>query len=446
MVWSAGFGAAELRAVFDAVVARSDSAYVPTSAVASILRRPAPGMRAEVVERGLGTAASLDGLVAHWLRQRLWSLNRAPELVAHDERHVAAVEGLIAVLVEPFWTRRLGPPAFLPEELGWLSVAAWLHDWGHVGGMVAPWRIGGADAIVGSSRDVRVLHGLISQHLLGPAWVGMHGVEPSMAGPAAVLCGHHQSWTSFGRERPAVAAAAADDSKPDPVALLAELGVKPVTLEEDIGALEELPPFVGLARFRLLVALLRVADGADVGRHRVPDIGAGRNGFLARCIHQEAMRTAEVLRFVSDHDPRAQAGIEIAHMVALEALQAGRGDPEVLVTPIETAGIPEIEELVRYRAFVHEQGKHFDKHQLVDSVSFAFVDGAFDVIVVPSEDAQKLAEKAVDEVAKDVRCELDKAGVGAVLADNGIRFRKARTPRPFARPAERALAGPWVER
>lgn len=425
----------ELHALFDALMARSEGGFPARSTIAVILRDAVPDWATEARLR----ADKLDWLVSHWLRQRLWSLNRAPELIAHDERHVAAVESLIAALVEPFWTEAAWPH-FLPIELEWLSVAAWLHDWGHVGGAVAPWEIGGVDGIVGSSRDVRVLHGLISQHLLGQQWFGMHGVDEATAGPAGVLCGHHQSWTSFGTERPQKRKDR--DTKPDPVALLDELGLQPVTLEEDVARLEGLPPFVDLSRFRLLVALVRVADGADVGRHRVPDIGAGRNGFLARCIHQEAMRTADVLRFVAEHEPSVQRGVEIAHMVALEARRGGRGESLDSVTPIAATDIPEIEELRRYRDFVLEQGEHFDKHQLVDAVRFEFVDDHFDVVVVPSDVSGSTAQTAVDAVADDVRRELDHHGVRPLLERNGIRFGRARTPRSYAPAAERDLARP----
>lgn len=427
--WSA---ADDLHLTFDSVLARCDVNLTTRSAMASVLRqcdeRRTGGAREEALER----ADNLDRSVEHWLRQRLWSINRAPELVAHDDRHVAAVEQLAAALVEPFWVHRVGPIDFLPIELEWLGVAAWLHDWGHVGGAVVPWVHGGVDGIVATSRDVRILHGLISQHLMGPLWRGMHGLDPVIAGPAAVLCGHHQSWTSFGTDQPG--RRDKGDPRPDPLELLADLRVKPVTLERDFEKLTGLPKYVDLDRFRVLVAILRVADGVDVGRHRVPDIGRGRAGFLARCLHQEAMRTASVLQFMADRQPHAKDGIEIARTVALEALQGGRGEPLDHVSPIADVDIPEITELRKYRDFVLEQGDHFDKHQLVDGVRFEHTGRQFDVVITPSESTPKAVTKAVNAVASDLQRELRKSGVGKVLGWSGISFGQARTPRSFAPP------------
>lgn len=410
------------------VIARHDPALGRRSSMARLLRRA--DLRADLDSSDAQMRADrLDHLVDFWLRQRLWSLNLAPELVAHDERHVAAVEDLLTGLVEPFLVKRENL-RLSPLEAEWLAVAAWLHDWGHVGGPVTPFRHGGSYPVVSGSREVRLLHGLISQRLMGEHWRGIHGLPSDIAGPAAVLCGHHQSWTSFGEEIPQDAGDPSGDVA-GPVRLMADLDVRPLSLMEDVAACRDrVPDYAGLRRFKLLVGLLRVADGADVGRHRVADVGPGRHGFLARCLHWEALRTASALATRPQGSTPDRVGVEIAMGVAIEALQAASAEDFAhRIGDIVDHGIDEIAGLSRYARFVQAQEAHFRKHQLVEATRFERVGGYFDVVVVPAltPDGETRPERAVDAVANDVRRELEKADVGKVLDEFGVRFRRART-------------------
>jgi hypothetical protein len=123
-------------------------------------------------------------------------------------------------------------------------------------------------------------------------------------------------------------------------------------------------------------------------------------------------------------------GVEIAMGVAVEALHAATAEDFAhRISDIADHGIDEIVELSRYARFVQAQEAHFRKHQLVEATRFERVGGYFDVVVVPAltPGGQARPERAVDAVAKDVRRELERADVGKVLDEFGVRFRRART-------------------
>lgn len=360
-----GMRESALLPLLEATAARPDAASYP--AVAELLE-----------SRGEdGAAAELRRLVNHWLDQRLWSLNLVPELVVHDDRHVARVDRLVRHLAQAVPSVN-GPTtdgmSLSPRDLMLLSCAAWLHDWGHVG---VPLNGQFAD----HPADVRHLHGLLSQALLAPEYSAMHGLrDATTARCVGVLCAHHQGWTSFGKDKP--------NKK---VSIAAEFGtvdVHPPTLAaeaEDVGG--------SLAQFQLLVALLRVADAADVGQHRVPDISA-RDGFLRSCLQRQAERLAATLRATG------RPGVETAEKFSL------RPDKQELFWALEQLAPdqPLVERFVRYVGFVSQQAEHYRLHSMVRGVGFAVSGGAFQALVTAAEGVDP--DVAADQVSKFINVEL----------------------------------------
>ena len=244
-------------------------------------------------------ARRLRDATQYWIQQRLWDANFVPEMVLHNEAHSAAVDRNIAGLCEPLLER-----GHLDDvDLMVLAAAAWLHDWGH-----ASVRASGMPMATHPS-DVRKYHGIFSaallakrgaidtRHRLDLTLAGkglLAGVYPadgdSFAKDVALLCGHHQGWTSCSDAQPKLAMP--DEPENLPIAQLGRTGGFDVlSFDEDHSAYlagRDLKYFgargflgdgfdvekaraADLKRAKLRLAILRVADAADVGVHRVPN-------------------------------------------------------------------------------------------------------------------------------------------------------------------------------
>lgn len=229
-------------------------------------------------------AARLSALVEHWHRNRLWSKNLAPEMVLHDESHSQSVDRHVASVAEYLLqTRRLEP-----IDVYHLALAAWLHDWGHASA-------GQLDDAPAHPRHVRDVHGLLTRRRLSDRedLASHHQLNDLERVWTGLLSAHHQGWTSCDHRVPVAAAAAARIGAEEfSLQQWAELGTdRPMlartakvpagSFDADVaGALPvlEVTPWKAGEKTseqvnslaRQLLILLRLCDGADIGKHRVP--------------------------------------------------------------------------------------------------------------------------------------------------------------------------------
>ena len=413
-----------------------------------------PYMRSEKIHNLLETLpGALDKWTSHWQKHRLWDINLAPELVGHGKEHSQSVERLLSSLVHASTT---GDQEFSRWECGFLAVAAWLHDWGHIGGGLS--RIAGLDqedeepheidmrVFVDQPAHVRQLHGLISQHLLKSKWLAMHKVPESISDPASILAGHHQGWTSFTEHRPK---AFSDDElfRADLCGLLGlDRDFEAPSLRDDMerfwktwsasGLIEShgLGTFDKLyRRFQFLLALLRVADGADLGVHRVKDHGEDRIPFLGRCLYREALRLRRrigdgreeafdsVLRFAGDVSNSVNP-VGTFKDPARDPFIRRKDDGNSSIVALIEEKQPEAMLLKAYFDFLKRQLDYFDKHAHVHHVSFRPRIGQnsegmieIDVFVAPADIDEvdpDLRNGAVHHVAQDIGKELNNKDSG----------------------------------
>lgn len=422
----------------------------------------------------------INKLLRDWHGQRIWSINLAPELVAHDEHHALSVERLLAELVQALWLKdQRNEMSYAHEdirfsyaELIWLSVAAWLHDWGHVGGTIR--RDDSQEEFpeyFSHTTFVRELHGLISQNLLYEA-TGIHGVDDAYAWPAAVLCGHHQGWTSFNEKRATAFEPYPNLKSPNNMTreekdeidyrrgLQADLR-QYLHMDKDkyydapsyfcdvkglwndlTTSLSDMSSFadekkgvrVFYERMRFLLALLRIADGADLGKHRTPGTLSSKTAFLGRCLFREALRISkdpspgEDAALDGDLKKDLKKIVEYSNRV-MDKRNWGRKpwgdlksseDSEVLLR------------LRKYATFLELQDRYFQRHENISDVSF---DGARDagentvieVVVNPIESlAKSEVTRALKNVREDLLRELRRPGVADVLRTNLCEFVQVR--------------------
>lgn len=255
-------------------------------------------------------ARKLRELVQMWVRNRLWSVNQVPEMVAHNEDHAVAVDRNVSFLCE-FITDRYAEPSeddkevpgrqFMQEatlrkgEDGrWLStrdvyllaVAAWLHDWGHASLALDD------DGYVTDPVTVRNYHGYMSFRLIkDDERSSAHGLGPSPdmkprdryveradRAEVALLCAHHQGNSSCGTK-------GADQPRTSLKELTAQKAHTSFAdrVQMELGEIHDGKQLVkaSLERLGVLLALLRVADAADMGAHRTPDFDYQEGGRTA---------------------------------------------------------------------------------------------------------------------------------------------------------------------
>jgi hypothetical protein len=327
-------------------------------------------------------ATDLDRLVTHWWTQRIWAPNLVPELVVHDERHAEAVDRLLMQICRPLVLR--GKLSL--DDVYVLSCSAWLHDWGHVGAPFESW-------FPQEAVDVRRLHGLLTKELLAPEYFGMHGLERATAKRVGVLSAHHQSWTSFGRG-PA-------EHQIKTVTGAGERWTNAPTLDEDAqGA------FDSLASAQLLVALLRLADGADAGVHRVPDLAA-RDDFRHVCKQRAVLRVAERLRLLGETD--------LAHDCQLLAQDP---DDKGLRRNVQLSRNGMVQRLIDYLEFVDETVRHYRRHQAVSHVDLVLGrEGLRARVQANAAGEAETGEQAIDVVGFLIHRELRRPTVREAQAD-----------------------------
>jgi hypothetical protein len=377
-----------------------DGSIRPYAAMVAFLRRSrvTGGTSPSAAEEAAGR---LSEAIRHWVDQRLWSLNRVPELVVHDDRHVERVDHFATTLAAALPRTKLDV-----EELVALSTAAWLHDWGHVGGVLN-------QHLIEDPEGVRHTHGFLSREmLLHPFYDQLHGLPRGFATDlAAVLCAHHQGWTSFD-------SAPASDLGHAAVGYCRDIGYEPPSLAKEIADLG-LGARTQLERVQLLLAILRVADAADVGRHRVPELArsdlataTSRSNAKTQFLESSLRNLALRLQLAPGGGPAKSRGTSVAN------------DPVPIRVAAPEAGTSD--ELSRYADFITAQEKHYLKHFHVEFVSLECspsdgetVDFVARVTPAPYLDTQE-RQMAVDMVREDIRSEVRK--VASTLTKNGLYF------------------------
>jgi hypothetical protein len=382
--------------------------YVAGAALLRSFASTTPGAEARQARH---LADLLTSSTDSWVVQRLWSLNLVAEMVLHDDRHVQRVDRLAMQLAEPL----LQSGVLRPVEVFWLSCAAWLHDWGHVGE-----RLGstpGEKRFISHPLDVRELHGELTRQLL-VSRLATHGLTLSDAKAVGLLCAHHQGSTCCGFGVPFD-----EDSKPGarvPTGMTRAAQRYGYELPElDTDARDAGWPTDRHSALRLLVMILRIADAADVGRHRVPNF-ANRTEHIRGCAtqvlgHEQALFEAyrsfrsgnelivdELGRAFSDLFERPDLP---AHLGKLQTVVATIPSNDPLLAVARRA--------LDYVAFTQKQAGHYDKHDLVAGVRFVWRDHEFMAVVMPSE--TKSTTASLEVVDGDIRRELHGRPVGLNL-------------------------------
>jgi hypothetical protein len=392
-------------------------------------------------------AQEMQGLIQLWMEQRLWAENKVRELVVHDERHTRRVDLLATQLAFPLLVR--SPPSLAVREAMALSCAAWLHDWGHEGGEISAALIGRSPFVAVTADEVRRLHGVLTRELLRDEWRARHGVRPDLASVTGILCAHHQRWTSFGDDQPpTVLSSDGRNVKVTPPSLVDDVRAHNAAFGRQAQPASELGLWnVDYERVRLMVALLRVADGCDVGVHRVPDAGKAKHAYLARAI-QIRCRTARADLRGSLNGEALEDALDVVSRVAemarsVAAAPLGHADEvepgEGLVDRMLGAlmvgpDVRALRELTAYVRFASEHAKYYGFHRRVANVWFDVVPRApgamgYDVTVqVWPRDGVEAREGDIDAVAgvhQDLVRELRDGAISDVeqrLQEAGLRF------------------------
>jgi hypothetical protein len=242
-------------------------------------------------------ARQLRDLVNYWVRTNPWGQNYVPEMVGHGQAHGAAVERNVAQLARPFVRRKGADPSedgFLSgHDLLDLAAAAWLHDWGH--GSALDFH---GHPIKVTASEARDWHGLLTQERLHSRQTEAFPPGLKFSGDiraVGALSSHHQGWTCFG-DTDGEAEEAGKKKRPSqyqnlaPHKVYCDMARTPSDHAGRHGGDMSRCKTPGNARehaaadhFRNKLAIIRLADAADIGIHRAPDYETQRerNGWIA---------------------------------------------------------------------------------------------------------------------------------------------------------------------
>lgn len=207
---------------------------------------------------GVRFANSLKALIATWEQERIWDMSYVNEMVLHDESHSMSVDRNVALLA----AQLLESGALNPYDVYVLALTAWLHDWGHAS-------CGVNNRFPTDPVEVRDYHGPLTALRLREH-VPQHGItDTDVLNEVRLISAHHQGWTSCDHQEP-------NWRKPRQLGVITPDGKGVGLLEgqligsfdQEAAALFRTGTDVG--RLRKLLALFRVADACDIGRHRVP--------------------------------------------------------------------------------------------------------------------------------------------------------------------------------
>ena len=374
-------------------------------------------------------AGRLSVLIEHWTRQQLWRVNLANEMVLHNEVHSQVVDRHVASLAEAVGLR---PGEFEAEDLYHLALAAWLHDWGHAAGgthSVGPVR----------PRDVRKFHGLLTRRRLQSSLhFDHHGLSQRERAWVGLLSAHHQGWTSCDAKDVASAETLDDCVK---------FGLVCESFDRDFWALDfenrsrdgEPIPF---ETAQLMLSILRVADGADLGQHRVPH----RSSISGMLLDQWSILFNSVVDQFSLNPTVRQHFVDVFSADVSEALRLGpEGSVQLerikqrearakkdLANEIGEAWGPGMrnewhrafKEAIEHLAHLQNQETFFASHDSIAGVHLVpkmIADGAIvtPYVRIDGSAGEAMVNDALQAVQKDVRKELG-------LSVDGLRVENVR--------------------
>lgn len=352
---------------------------------------------------GLALGEELKQLVLRWLDLRIFDGSLVTEMVLHDQSHALSVDRNVAIIAGAL----LDDGKLSVAEVFRLGCAAWLHDCGHSSARV---QSGGFDAIPIEPGFVRKFHGALGARRIGARTKEL-GLDDEHAGWVRLLARHHQGWTSAG----------GFDDQPTPKQRTDEedafAGELTCTLAE---SLDELCPADGdLEQAIRLVAVLRVCDAVDIGRHRVShgewhktQLDEFVRIYTRRCIDaiDQGEATAEVIERLGEAQRLASRQLDgtvdaAGRFKATQALI--KGSLATLDPGMDHRDRVRIttwtDRVLAYYEYLFDQAEHFALHGSINTV-IPLVAGAagersLQLLVIPAElDEHGQNKAAVEQV------------------------------------------------
>lgn len=329
-----------------------------TSATAQLLLGTPAG-------RDLG--ATLADHVVRWIDQRIFDGSLVTEMVLHDQSHAMSVDRMVAAIAGPLYDDQ----KITGHDLYLLGCAAWLHDCGHSSAHVVA---GPHDGVPSEPDFIRTLHGPLAA-LRIEALRDVLDLSRADAAVVGMLAAHHQGSSSAGTAAPKRSAA-------DSNAHQAYAEQLTETLEARVDVVRRAVPEMTLGRAQQLVALLRICDAIDVGRHRVQhrDLHIAQlpqmvEIYTQRCIEaiDEGPATGPLVAILQDTRRNVVGFVRRADRVGFEGVaRLARTTVAELTKGRDAAAAGRVqlwsERLLRYCGYVLDQAEYFDAHQAVNTV------------------------------------------------------------------------------
>ncbi|MCC7077130.1 MAG: hypothetical protein IT198_08400, partial [Acidimicrobiia bacterium] len=387
------------------------------------------------------TRERLTRRVRDWVAQDRWMTDRLPQMVDHKVSHSRNVDRHATTLL--LRAHELAQPAnkYSEDMFEALSCAAWLHDIGHSGGLV-----GGR--FVGDYYHVRKVHGLLSQQHICDIASGLlpdpHDAPLALA--VGLLAAHHQRFTLL-TDSPPAHYECYKACKQARCPICAEVAQSTANnLQQKLVATEANLPNTRIDQWLHLAAILRLADAADLGVHRV----GGR--FLAPRAIDELWRREEagrILDVLARSEGVPEADIEVVKSY-LNNPSDDDGTAEPVADMLRNRGLgEEADRFEDYLGFLRKQHHHADRHRAIRRAAVHFPDnddrGAIEVRFVLDQDRHPpdaLTGRA-EQAAEYVWREYDQSR--SVLEDCGLHLARVAAG-AHAYDADHATKAGWLSR
>jgi len=319
------------------------------------------------------TVSAMCQRTRRWVDGDVWQADLLPHMVHHGKWHGQRVDRIATelLLISPFMATMSSQQRLAAVEA--LSAAAWLHDVGQQGGLLD-------GAYVREYWHVRKFHGVLTcEAIMGAQGADEYALDrPELRFLVAQLCKCHQRAARLDSESPVPPERCGDDC---PACDAAQIR-REASLASELRHERDLDVDVDSAV--ALGAILRVADAADIGVHRVNGRWAAKTTAVEQVWRREFAR--EMLLHQHDLGEKENEKDRALLMRMLVADRWLESDLQALERG-ESPALGQVAERIRaFDSYLGDQRNHVEKHRLFASSRVVRDREGFSIELLPGPD------------------------------------------------------------
>ena len=286
-----------------------------------------------------------------WVDGDVWQADLLPHMVHHGKRHGQRVDRLATDLLRISPLMGQMSPRERLSAVEALSAAAWLHDVGQQGGVLD-------DIYVREYSHVRQFHGLLTREIIrvGADEFDLH--EPNLRFLVAQLSKCHQRNARLLRAEEPKRPGYCPEKAECPICEQAKIRLDAYSLADELA--REDNPLVRDTSAVSLAAILRVADAADIGVHRVNGRWEAKTTAVEHVWRREFVYE-QLLMYQSKLNDKALRALY--RLLTREPWE--QADLDTMKNALDEIGASDSAKKVHgFDKYLRDQRGHVDKHRL----------------------------------------------------------------------------------